>query len=335
MTPISRSRLLIILLLVVILMFVGVLIYQQVQSEDGFIKKNGNTLHKSVKLPVRVGKIAVSNTDGLDRPLGVAVSEEGQVLVADSGRNRVVVFNTRGKIIRKFGQLAPDQSGFNYPVAVVVNDENGLAYVADFNNNRIQVFNWKSGDYSYSLPKAGDKEKIGEIQPVALALDMKGNLYASDVTKQRIIVFDPAGKFLYQFGEPGDSEGQLQFANGIAVDDNNELIYVADTNNGRIQVFSIQGKFVRSIAHMGDKQMLVTPRGIALDKDKRVLYIADTITQKVFVYNLVKDKAAFLTKTKAGSGELNFPNGIALDKEGKLYVTERGSNQIGIYAYSD
>jgi len=34
-----------------------------------------------------------------------------------------------------------------------------------------------------------------------------------------------------------------------------------------------------------------------------------------------------------GDGEFNFPNGLALDSTGRLYVTDRENNRVQVWGY--
>jgi len=75
-------------------------------------------------------------------PFGVAVNPTtGNVFVADSGNNRIQVFDgSSGAFITKFGTGGTDNGQFDIPAGVAVNPTTGNVFVADSGNNRIQVF---------------------------------------------------------------------------------------------------------------------------------------------------------------------------------------------------
>ena len=67
-----------------------------------------------------------------------------------------------------------------------------------------------------------------------------------DAGNARIQVFDAEGKYITQFGRPGQGSGEFHFGSGgestdfagsVAVDDEG-YIYVADVGNSRIQKFA-------------------------------------------------------------------------------------------------
>ena len=65
-------------------------------------------------------------------------------------------------------------------------------------------------------------------------------LYVVDPVAQTVKVYDVSAsepKFLFQFGDFGQEDGQFNFPNDIALDAAGR-IYIADRENNRIQVWS-------------------------------------------------------------------------------------------------
>jgi tripartite motif-containing protein 71 len=73
------------------------------------------------------------------RPNGVAVDEEGNIIVADSRNDRVQVFTSSGVFISKFGAKGTAPGEFDRPCGVCISPD-GHIIVVDFANNRVQVF---------------------------------------------------------------------------------------------------------------------------------------------------------------------------------------------------
>lgn len=155
-------------------------------------------------------------------PKGLAVDSKGNIWVADSENNRVQEFNKEGKYQRKFSTgknpigVAVDPSGNvwsdNEEETGVLEEHtetgslirkivssgkgigqllkpkrfaiglNGELWIADAGNNRVEVFNQK-GEYVTSFGTPGsDNERMNS--PVALALDVKGNIWVTDNKNQ-------------------------------------------------------------------------------------------------------------------------------------------------------
>ena len=73
------------------------------------------------------------------RPNGVAVDEEGNIIVADSHNDRVQVFTSSGVFITKFGLKGTSPGEFDRPSGICISPD-GAIIVVDFGNNRVQIF---------------------------------------------------------------------------------------------------------------------------------------------------------------------------------------------------
>jgi hypothetical protein len=97
-----------------------------------------------------------------------------------------------------------------------------------------------------------------------VAFDGAGNLYVLDATAYRVIVFDPAGRYLRTIGRQGDGPGEFGFPSALAVLPNGELV-VNDAARSNLQIFGPDGTFRRTV--MVDElgrvvgRMRVSPRG--------------------------------------------------------------------------
>ena len=70
---------------------------------------------------------------------GVAVDEEGMIYVADSGNNRIQVFNADGSFQRGFGRWGQGEGEFKGLEGIAVNNKSNIL-VADRENHRVQMF---------------------------------------------------------------------------------------------------------------------------------------------------------------------------------------------------
>ncbi len=73
------------------------------------------------------------------RPNGVAVDDEGNIIVADSRNERIQVFSSSGVFLKKFGTKGTGPGELDRPSGVCISPE-GYIIVVDFGNNRVQVF---------------------------------------------------------------------------------------------------------------------------------------------------------------------------------------------------
>jgi DNA-binding beta-propeller fold protein YncE len=183
------------------------------------------------------GKLQFEITRELERPSGIALLGD-RLLVTDSQRHQVVLYDLGGKFISKFGRRGSGPGEFNFPTHVNV-DAAGRIYVTDSLNNRIQVFD-ANGQFQRAFGSAGDGP--GHFsRPKGVAVDRSGHVYVVDAVFDNVQVFDEQGRLLLNWGEAGPAPGEFWLPNAIVISRNNE-IYVADSYNHRIQVFRYTGK---------------------------------------------------------------------------------------------
>lgn len=274
-------------------------------------------------------KFVINGTDKepLNKVLGVAADNDNKrVIVADSGNSRIGIFDANGKLIKYFGKPGKGDGDFNYPTSVAVSPDSDI-YVVDFNNRRIQVFD-QDGKLRFKISE--ENSGGGPFIPVVVTCDEEGNLYVSDIGKQQVRIFDSQGKPKGTIGQGGNQDGQISYANGLYVDNRNGWLYVADSNNGRVQVFTLAGKFLKKL----DRNLgFALPRGIIYDNNHERLYVVDTLLHQVKVFGAGLKPIGVFGGQGNGAGQFSFPNAMAEDDRGNLYVADRENNRVVVYGY--
>ena len=213
-------------------------------------------------------------------PRGVAVDDEGNILVADGNNHRIQKFTNDGQFLTSVGTEGTEQLQFRSPRDVAFNTHNKKVYVVDKANDRIQVLN---SDLTFSNIIGGEygtKDKEFAF-PWGITCDSTGNVYVADSGNNRIQVFTASGKFLRQFGHHGNGEGELDWPVGVAVDSRG-MVFVSDYNNNRISVFTTEGRFLKSFGRNGTKPgEFKYPMWLAVD-DYDVLCVCDDDRVQIF-----------------------------------------------------
>ncbi len=178
---------------------------------------------------------------GLNDAQSVAVSPQtGDLYVADTGHNRVLVCAPNGSLLAKVGLNGGDgepgsgPGDFRGPQAVAVSPVTGNVFVADTANNRIVVLS-PNGGFIGDFGQLGSGE--GHLHtPTGVAVDAAGRVYVVDSFNNRIAVFSEAGQYRARWGLRGIHLGYLSQPAGDAVGCEGS-VYVADTNNNRVVRF--------------------------------------------------------------------------------------------------
>ena len=268
------------------------------------------------------------------QPMGVAVSPDGdRVYVTESGGRRLVrVYDRSGDQV---DALKPPGHGGSsrLPVYVAVNPLTGDVYVSDRLRETVDVYD-EDGEHRRTLTPRG---RLGKgANPLGLAFGSEGNLYMTDVNggrrSHRVLLFGGGEEPLRKIG----SRGAFWFPNGLAVDSSGD-VYVSDSNNGRLAIFDPDGKLVASIRRGVGEGDLGLPRGVAIHDDK--LYVVDTTAHAVKVYEIggeateVPSYIGSFGVEGIADGTFQYPNGIAIDGDGRIYITDRENNRVQVWTY--
>lgn len=193
----------------------------------------------------RIGILAAQGEASLSMPLNIAIDADGNVYIADAGRNQVIIFDKSGNYIAALGK-----SGEMKPRDVAV-DKNKI-YVADFQTKSVRIFDRATHNFLSEIP--GEQDRTNRLHclfaPTNLALDSNGNIFVSDTGGFRVQVYDADGNFLRTIGEMGDSLGQFARIKGIALDHENRL-YAADAMSQVVQIFDDKGHL---LTYFGDPE---------------------------------------------------------------------------------
>ena len=314
--------------------------------------------------PIGDGGAAVAAQ--LDFPNGVAPDGAGNLYIADTFNHRIRKVDAAGVISTVAGDGTRGSGGDGgAAVAAQLFSPNGVApdgagnlYIADTANSRIRkvgaagAISTVAGDGTRGSGGDGGPAVAAQLSsPRALALDEAGNLYIADSSNSRIRKVDAAGVISTVAGDGtrgfgGDGgpavAAQLYLPYGVAVDGAGNL-YIADRNNNRIRKVDAAG-VISTVAGGGSggdggpavAAYLNSPRGVAVDGAGN-LYIADTFNnriRKVDAAGVITTVAGDGTQGYGGDGgpaataQLDFPQDVALDEAGNLYIADSSNDRI-------
>ena len=261
--------------------------------------------------------VAETSATSLNQPMGLVTDINDNLIVADYGNNRVLIyhwpFENGLAATRLVGQVdgttseildPPSRFSLNGPTSVTTGVLGNELYVADTGNNRILVFNDEPADdradavigqpdYTSKAPGLGVDKLDG---PTGLKMDAGNRLFVADSNNNRVLVFDqsdPDGQADELFGQPdydsntpnngGLSDQSLFAPTGIATDATFMDVYIADRGNNR--VLQYYQPLLNPVPHIA----LLDPSGVLVGSDSVTLDIwgSGIIDQTVVEVNSV------------------------------------------------
>ncbi len=250
----------------------------------------------------------------------------------------------------------------NDPQSIAV-DATGNVYIADTGNNRIRriapngIITTVAGTGVGGFAGNGGPATQAQLDyPASVALDASGNLYIADannacvrkVTVSTGVITTVAGDGRVGFGGDGGPATQAQFIFPSSVTlDQSGILYVADTGSSRIRRISPDG-IITTFAGTGrdgysgdggpaNAAQLNVPSFMTTDADGN-LYLADwgnhRIRKITISNNLITTIAGNGTQGAGGDGtapvnaQFTFPNDVALDRAGNIYIADQGNQRV-------
>ncbi len=167
--------------------------------------------------------------------------------------------------------------------------------------------------------------------PSDAAVGPDGSLYVLDGVHHRVVVYDSAGQFKFQFGSRGSGPGQLLSPLGIATTPDGK-VYVADSGNHRFQVFAADGKPLSAVPLPAQASGVPPdPTDVVVDATRSKLYVVDNDNHKLHVYDLSNNNfEQSWGRPGQGRRQFRFPFLIDVSSEGYVLVVEPINTRVQV-----
>ena len=263
----------------------------------------------------------------LNGPWGIAVREEGEVVVVEQSGHCVSVISGNGEK-KSFGTYGSGPGQFSYPSGVAI-DTGGNILVADQCNHRIHQLS-STGKHLRTVGTKGS----GPLQfsnPVGITVHPgTGKVYVTEYSNHMIQVLNSDLTYSSSFGSHGTNNGEISSPYDVATDREGN-VYVADHGNHRIQVFTVDGVYLRQFGKEGEGEgELKYPLSIAIDSGN-MAYVGEMGNNRISIFSTDGEFIKSFGRKGKGPVEFDRPFGLAVDKRGTLYVSDLGNSRVQIF----
>jgi DNA-binding beta-propeller fold protein YncE len=259
----------------------------------------------------------------------VGVDSQDRVFVYNRGEHPVIVFDRDGRFLRSWGE---GQTVRAHGIAIGPDDS---VWLTDDGAHTIRQFaadgrlRLTLGTLNEAAPPHSGKPFN---RPTHVALCPRtGDVYVSDgYGNSSVHKYDPRGRHLLSWGEPGTDPGCFNIPHNIATDAEG-LVYVADRENHRVQIFDGRGRY------QGQLNNLHRPCGLFIDRrNGGRVYVGElpshlpvnaavpNLGARVSIVSLKGELLGRVGGRFAGEkpGEFTAPHGVVVDSRGDMYVAE-------------
>jgi DNA-binding beta-propeller fold protein YncE len=275
----------------------------------------------SAGVPDLTGQLAGEVKSGLPwkEARGVAVLPDGRVVVADTGNDRLILYNAAGQVERTWGVEGAAAAGhFNLLSDVAVSNDGVLAAL-DADNGDIQLFD-TNGRLLLHLTNA----QVDLSHASGLAWGPDGSIWVADTGTSRVVHLSRDGAVLAAWHEGSGTLAPLEQPTDVAVTLDG-TVYAVDLRR-RVVQFDATGR----IAREWTLPVGTSRGGSHLAVWNNLLAVTNPDENSLRFLDLMAGVVRGFAPPAQPPFALNVPVGVAAGPDGRLYVLDSDGGRVAI-----
>jgi sugar lactone lactonase YvrE len=258
----------------------------------------------------------------LSGPTGVTRAFDGNIYVANTGNDRIEVFEPDGTVLAPLGSPGTGLGQLLEPSDLFGLAAESSLLVLEAGNNRVQKLSLNGVPVAGFNGPSGVGSLPGSFSaPQGITADFEGRFWVADTGNNRVQAFAADGTYLETIGE-----GFLSRPRGVALGLDGTL-YVSDSGHNQIVAYAPgaprSGPGAQVVGPGGLPGQVEDPGGIAVDADGR-FDVADSGNARVEQFTA----AGIYLDSYGGSGRLQRPQGIFVTPSGNLLVADVAASAV-------
>jgi hypothetical protein len=256
---------------------------------------------------------------GLNRPEGIACGANGQVVVGDTGNDRLLRFAFRDKAFTDGSEFKNPE--VTAPSRVQVNPK-GQVFALDNIQHRIAYLS-PEGEFKGVLKFEGVPVPT-TVVPKSFAIDTDGNIYVLDAFAGRVLVLNAETQFQKALPLPGEAG----FISDLTVDSGGTVFLIDAT---RRRIFSAAKDATAFTAVGKDLSDVIATMPTYVTTRNGTIFVSEGNGSRII--GLGRD-GTFLTRQLTmgwTEGSLNHPSQICVNDKDELFVADRDNSRVQVF----
>jgi len=284
-----------------------------------------------------------NQTEHLKDPHGIGFDVDGNVLIADHGRDAIYRYTREGEFLDRIGAGGEgrDPVEFTKPRAVRSN-ASGRIYVTDITEDRPQVVVFSpAGELLQKFGEQG-REPGMLLRAHGMDFDQQQRMYVVDVDNARVSVYDDSGEFLHHWGTEGLFPGQFNAPHGLFVDRSSDVFVTG--YYGPTQKFTAEGDYLLGFCHGSPPDDPVYFHNLTGDRWGNAYVTIRTKEGedrgegdiqrigKRISFRKYNNHGDYITELSLAAPDY-WETSAAVDADGHVYALFRGTNEMGVETF--
>lgn len=256
---------------------------------------------------------------GLNMPEAVACGANGQVVIGDTGNNRLVRFTYVDKTFSGGAEIKIPQVGA--PARLQFNSKGEINALDSTQRRIVRMSN--DGTFKDALSFQGVPPPA-TVVPKAFAIDSTDNLYVLDVFSSRVLVLNAEAQFQKALPFPEDAG----FISDVAVDFAGNVLIIDSVKRRMFSAAKDASAFTQL---GGDLTQYVATMPAYLTTSKGGIYVVEG--EGGHIVNFGRD-GSFLTRQLTmgwNEGSVNHPSQICINDKDEVFVADRDNSRVQVF----
>jgi putative cell wall-binding protein/sugar lactone lactonase YvrE len=250
-------------------------------------------------------------------PRALTVTSDGRVMVADTGNNRISIFDTLGRPLSSW--QVPEVPYYGTTTSAIVRgiavDGMGSIYLSE--RSGFRVSRWSpTWQYQGSLVNP----TIMNTDPAGISCGPEGDIYVAD-GNGKVNRFKPDGTVVASWGNESLASGPHTTLTDIAVH-RDGTVFVTDVGADKVFVYTSTGELLDTWTGAGTPAEGMKPRAVAVCGGE--VFVADPSHGSIHVFSASGSFLRSWGRKGALPGEMETTCDMAFGPDGLLYVLENG-----------